>query len=97
MKAARVLQFGPPSVVTNVDLPRPEPAAGQLLVQVKAAGVGNWGALVREGKLPNEHLPLILGYELAGIVEATAGPALFRSAGCDLSTPRGLFETEDKE
>jgi NADPH:quinone reductase-like Zn-dependent oxidoreductase len=26
--------------------------------------------LVREGKLPNEHLPLVLGYELAGIVEA---------------------------
>jgi NADPH:quinone reductase-like Zn-dependent oxidoreductase len=70
MKAARVLQFGPPSVITNVDLPRPEPAAGQLLVRVKAAGVGNWDALVREGKLPNEHLPLILGYELAGIVEA---------------------------
>jgi NADPH:quinone reductase-like Zn-dependent oxidoreductase len=70
MKAARVLQFGPPSVITNVDLPRPEPAAGQLLVRVKAAGVGNWDALVREGRLPNEHLPLILGYELAGIVEA---------------------------
>jgi NADPH:quinone reductase-like Zn-dependent oxidoreductase len=70
MKAARVLQFGPPSVITNVDLPRPEPTAGQLLVRVKAAGVGNWDALVREGRLPNEHLPLILGYELAGIVEA---------------------------
>jgi NADPH:quinone reductase-like Zn-dependent oxidoreductase len=70
MKAARVLQFGPPSVITNVDLPRPEPPAGQLLVRVKAAGVGNWDALVREGRLPNEHLPLILGYELAGIVEA---------------------------
>jgi NADPH:quinone reductase-like Zn-dependent oxidoreductase len=50
MKAARVVQFGPPSVITNVDLPRPEPAAGQLLVHVKAAGVGNWDALVREGK-----------------------------------------------
>ncbi len=70
MKAARVLQFGPPSVITNVDLPRPEPAAGQLLVRVKAAGVGNWDALVRKGELPNEHLPLILGYELAGTVEA---------------------------
>ena len=70
MKAAQVLQFGPPNVITNVDLPRPEPAAGQLLVRVKAAGVGNWDALVREGRLPNEHLPLILGYELAGIVEA---------------------------
>jgi len=50
MKAARVLQFGPPSVIINVDVPRPEPAAGQLLVRVKAAGVGNWDALVREGK-----------------------------------------------
>ena len=70
MKAARILQFGPPSVIINVDLPRLEPAAAQLLVRVQAAGVGNWDALVREGKLPNEHLPLILGYELAGIVEA---------------------------
>lgn len=70
MKAARVLQFGPPSVITNVDLPRPEPTAGQLLVRVKAAGVGNWDALVREGKLPDERLPLTLGYELAGLVEA---------------------------
>jgi NADPH:quinone reductase-like Zn-dependent oxidoreductase len=69
MKAARVLRFGPPNVITNDDLPRPEPAAGQLLVRVKAAGVGNWDALVREGKIPNESLPLTLGYELSGIVE----------------------------
>jgi NADPH:quinone reductase-like Zn-dependent oxidoreductase len=69
MKAARILRFGPPNVITNDDLPRPEPAAGQLLVRVKAAGVGNWDALVREGKIPNESLPLTLGYELSGIVE----------------------------
>ena len=50
MKAARVLRFGPPNVIINDDLPRPEPAAGQLLVRVKAAGVGNWDALIREGK-----------------------------------------------
>ena len=70
MKAARILRFGPPSVITNDELPRPEPAAEQLLVRVKAAGVGNWDALVREGKIPQEPLPLILGYELSGIVEA---------------------------
>ena len=70
MKAARVLQFGPPNVITNDDLPRPEPGGGQLLVRVKAAGVGHWDALVREGKLPNEHLPLTPGFELSGIVEA---------------------------
>lgn len=69
MKAAQIVRFGPPNVIADVDLPQPKPATGQLLVRVKAAGVGNWDALVREGKLPNEHLPLILGYELAGIVE----------------------------
>jgi NADPH:quinone reductase-like Zn-dependent oxidoreductase len=71
MKAARVLHFGPPSVIENDDLPRPEPAAGQLLVRVKAAGVGPWDALVREGKSElHQPLPLILGSELSGIIEA---------------------------
>ena len=70
MKAARVPRFGPPNVITNDDLPRPDPAAGQLLVRVKAAGVGNWDALIREGKIQLQTLPLIPGSELAGIVEA---------------------------
>jgi NADPH:quinone reductase-like Zn-dependent oxidoreductase len=70
MKATRVLRFGPPSVITVDDLPRPEPVAGQLLVRVHAAGVGNWDALIREGKVQLEALPIILGSELSGIVEA---------------------------
>ena len=69
MKAARVLRFGPPSVITNEDLPRPEPAPGHLLVRVKAAGVGNWDALTRAGKIQLQPLPLTLGAELSGIVE----------------------------
>ena len=70
MKAARVLRFGPPSVIEIDDLPRPEPAAGQLLVRVKAAGVGPWDALVREGKSElHQPLSFILGSELSGIVE----------------------------
>src|SRR5215813_10745101 len=69
MKAARVLRFGPPNVITNDDLPQPEPGAGQLLVRVTAAGVGNWDALIREGKVQLQPLPLILGSELSGIVE----------------------------
>jgi NADPH:quinone reductase-like Zn-dependent oxidoreductase len=70
MKAARISAFGPPSIIAIADLPRPEPAPGQLLVQVKAAGVGNWDALVREGKVELQPLPIILGSELSGIVEA---------------------------
>ena len=42
-----------------------------MLVRVKAAGVGPWDALVREGKSGlDQPLPLILGSELSGIVEA---------------------------
>ena len=70
MKVARILQLGPPNVITNDDLPRPQPAAGQLLVRVKAAGVGNWDSLIREGKIEVQALPIILGAELSGIVEA---------------------------
>jgi NADPH:quinone reductase-like Zn-dependent oxidoreductase len=57
VKAARALHFGPPSVIEIDDLPRPQPADGQLLVRVKAAGVGPWDALVREGK-SELHQPL---------------------------------------
>jgi|SRR5262249_20631115 len=71
MKAARVLQFGPPGVITNDDAPQPKAGAGQLLVRVKASGVGNWDALIREGKVELQPLPIILGSELSGIVEAT--------------------------
>ena len=71
MKAARILRFGPPAVIQYDDLPRPAPAAGQLLVRVKAAGVGPWDALIREGKSGlHQPLPLILGSEISGIVEA---------------------------
>lgn len=70
MRAARVLAFGPPSVIRIDDVPRPEPGAGQLLVRLKAAGVGNWDSLIREGKVDLQSLPLILGAELSGVVEA---------------------------
>lgn len=69
MKAAQIIGYGPPSVITNVDLPRPLPGLGQLMVRVKAAGVGNWDALIREGKVQLQPLPLVLGAELSGIVE----------------------------
>ena len=71
MKAAQILRFGPPSTIEIDDLPLPQPATGQLLVRVKAAGVGRWDALIREGKSGlHQPLPLILGSELSGIVEA---------------------------
>jgi NADPH:quinone reductase-like Zn-dependent oxidoreductase len=79
MKAARVLRYGPPSVIRIDDVRPPEPGPGQLLVRLKAAGVGNWDVLIREGKVVLQPLPLIMGAELSGVVEALgAGVAGFK-------------------
>jgi NADPH:quinone reductase-like Zn-dependent oxidoreductase len=76
MKAVRVHGFGPPEVISLDELPKPEPGNGEVVVQVKAAGVGPWDALIRSGKsvLP-QPLPLILGSDLSGVIDAI-GPAV---------------------
>lgn len=66
MKAVRVFRYGPPTGMEIDDLSRPSPRRGQLLVRVKAAGVGNWDALFREGKSILEPLPIILGSDITG-------------------------------
>jgi NADPH:quinone reductase-like Zn-dependent oxidoreductase len=76
MKAARIHNFGSPDVVMVEDVPRPVPAAGELLVRVVAAGVGPWDALIREGKSKvSPSPPLTLGSDLSGVV-AEVGPGV---------------------
>jgi len=71
LKAARIHRFGAPDVVVVEEVPRPAPAAGELLIRVAASGVGPWDALIREGKSAvRVSLPLILGADLAGIVDS---------------------------
>lgn len=72
MKANRIRVFGGPEVILFEDVPRPTPGIGEVLVRVYAAGVGPWDAWVRAGRsaLP-QPLPLTLGADLAGTVEAT--------------------------
>lgn len=77
MKAVRVHSFGPPEVISLEDVSKPEPAGGEVVVvQVKAAGVGPWDALIRSGRsvLP-QPLPLTLGSDLSGVVHAI-GPGV---------------------
>ena len=50
MKATRISQFGSLDMITVVETECPSPGPGQVLVHVKAAGVGPWDALVRQGK-----------------------------------------------
>jgi len=71
MRAERILQFGAPNTIVSSEIDRPEIGDDQVLVRIAAAGVGPWDALIREGKsaLP-QPLPLTLGSDLAGVVEA---------------------------
>jgi NADPH:quinone reductase-like Zn-dependent oxidoreductase len=73
MMAWRVHEFGPPDVMRFERIPRPDPSPGEVLVKVKAAGVGPWDGWIRAGKsaLP-QPLPLTLGSDLSGEVVAVA-------------------------
>src|SRR5262249_34010784 len=76
MKAARVHRFGPPEVIAMEDVEIPQPGGDQVLVRVRAAGVGPWDGWIRSGKsvLP-QPLPLTLGSDLSGDIEAI-GPGV---------------------
>ena len=71
MMAWRVHAFGPPEAMRIERVARPAPGAGEVLVKVHAAGVGPWDGWIRSGRsvLP-QPLPLTLGSNLSGVIEA---------------------------
>ena len=79
MKAIRVHAFGGVDALAYEEVQRPVPADGQVLVRVKAAGVGPWDAWVRSGSSAVPHrLPLTPGADLAGIVVQVGSNVPFR-------------------
>src|SRR5438270_14076205 len=79
MKAIRIHNYGGPEVLKYEDAPRPEPQADEVLIRVHAAGVNPIDWKVREGYMKGfwpHNLPLILGWDLSGVVEELGpGPA----------------------
>ncbi|TCC30949.1 zinc-binding dehydrogenase [Kribbella speibonae] len=72
MKAVVVKAFGGPEGLSVVDVPAPEPRAGEVLVAVEAIGVGGVDALIRSGSLAawGFREGLVPGSEVAGTVIA---------------------------
>jgi NADPH:quinone reductase-like Zn-dependent oxidoreductase len=73
MRQAVILRHGPPDVFEMREGPDPVPGAGQLRVRVRAAGVNFSDILSRLGLYPDAPKPpFVAGYEVAGLVDATA-------------------------
>ncbi|MGH2601390.1 MAG: NADP-dependent oxidoreductase [Dehalococcoidia bacterium] len=73
MRAATQYAFGGPEVFEIVEVDRPEPGAGEVLVRLKAASVNFGDTKIRAGKVPEVGAPPItLGSDLSGIVEQVA-------------------------
>jgi NADPH:quinone reductase-like Zn-dependent oxidoreductase len=77
-KAVRYDQYGGVEVLKVVEVPRPEPGPGQVLVQVKAASINPGEAKIRDGLMAGQWpstFPSGQGSDLAGLV-AAVGPGV---------------------
>jgi NADPH2:quinone reductase len=71
MKAVLCKQYGLPSSLVVEEVPSPVPAAGQVLIAVRAAGVNFPDTLIIQGKYQfKPELPFSPGAEVAGVVKA---------------------------
>ncbi|WP_327365264.1 NADP-dependent oxidoreductase [Streptomyces sp. NBC_01217] len=81
MKSARIHEYGDASVIRYDDVPRPQPASGEVLIRVAATSFNPTEAALRGGLLraffPLD-LPYTLGWDVAGTVtEIGAGAEEF--------------------
>ncbi|HWX79508.1 MAG TPA: NADP-dependent oxidoreductase [Steroidobacteraceae bacterium] len=85
MRALILSRYGGSEHTALTDLPEPSPRAGEILIRVHAAGLNPVDYKTRAGALKvirNYRLPIVMGSELAGVVEAI-GPGVMRFAKGD--------------
>ena len=99
MKVIRIGRTGGSDVLELVEVPTPQPGAGEVLVKAEAIGVNYFDLLIRTGKyrwMPK--LPFVLGNEMSGRVVATGagvrtlkvGQPVF-IAGYEIENRGGLY------
>ncbi|HEX3434462.1 MAG TPA: NADPH:quinone oxidoreductase family protein [Solirubrobacteraceae bacterium] len=72
MRAIQMTEFGGPEVLALTELPRPQPAEGEVLIKVSRAGLNFADTHTRTNSyVKNATLPLVPGGEVAGVREDT--------------------------
>ncbi|MEU2678123.1 NADP-dependent oxidoreductase [Streptomyces sp. NPDC007107] len=70
MRAIVQNTYGGPEVLTETELPLPEPGVGEIRIRVAAAGVNPTDWKHRDGTIPYDHgLPATTGWDVAGTVD----------------------------
>ena len=79
MRAVSQQTFGSADVLEITEIPRPKPRTNEILVKVHAAGLNPTDWKHRSGHGFVDKLPLVLGWDVSGVVEAVGiGVATFR-------------------
>lgn len=100
MQAIRVLEFGDPEVMQFMEVDEPTPAAGQVLVELRAVGVNPVDTYIRSGLYPRlPELPYTPGRDGAGL---TAGRRVYVAGSISgtyalkvLCDPEQVFDLPD--
>jgi NADPH2:quinone reductase len=79
MKAVVADPTGGPENLKFIEVPKPQPGAGEVLVKVEAIGVNFIDIYFRTGLYKAPETPVLLGSEAAGTVEAVGPGASFRT------------------
>ncbi len=88
MKLIRFDAPGPPDVLQCLDVPMPEPQAGEVLIRAHAIGVGMPDVMIRAGTYTHmPPLPATPGTELAGTIEPVGPGVTTRAIGQRVYTP----------
>jgi NADPH:quinone reductase-like Zn-dependent oxidoreductase len=76
MRQIVITRTGGPEVLKVQERPDPAPGPGEVRVRVKAAGINFADILARQGLYPDApKLPAVVGYEVAGVVDAVGDVA----------------------
>ncbi|MFI7294838.1 NADP-dependent oxidoreductase [Streptomyces sp. NPDC050121] len=84
MRAVVAQRYGGPEALELMEIDKPEPGAGSVLIRVKAAGVNPVDRHVVAGHLDSileVSLPLVPGFDVAGVIEAVGPGVTEFSAG----------------
>lgn len=88
MRAVVITQHGEPSVLKVEERPDPQPGRGEVRVDVRAAGINFADVMARQGLYEDAPpVPCVVGYEVAGVVDAVGEGVESPAAGDRVFAP----------